>query len=396
MRFPWLILLYILLPFAAIAQSGTITGVVTSAESKKPLPRASVFLSNSKTGTATTENGTFTLNDIRPGQYTLVVSILGYEEYNKVIMVGSEPIKLNIELAQKPLMLREVVISSAADWKKNYEWFRREFIGVDENAKYCDVINPHILDLVYNQTKQTLSAKGEEFLIVENKALGYRIKFLVDTFSADKINGIISSGGQRVFEDLPGTEAQKAKWHEKREEAYYGSPMHFYRSLLENLLDQEGFVVYKFTRYINSERPKEELLIQKLKQFQLQQRRDSFMYYKNLELLPRYTGENIVKPPLQQYEIFSRMDQPGLYTMHFTRFLYIVFTKKHELVPDARDFYRPMDMPDYEASILTLQGDFPIFDNNGIVVGNNCLYEGTWANKRLSDELPVDYVPDVK
>jgi hypothetical protein len=172
--------------------------------------------------------------------------------------------------------------------------------------------------------------------------------------------------------------------------------MHFYRSLLENLLDQEGFVVYKFTRYINSERPKEELLIQKLKQFQLQQRRDSFMYYKNLELLPRYTGENIVKPPLQQYEIFSRMDQPGLYTMHFTRFLYIVFTKKHELVPDARDFYRPMDMPDYEASILTLQGDFPIFDNNGIVVGNNCLYEGTWANKRLSDELPVDYVPDVK
>jgi hypothetical protein len=220
MRFPWLILLYILLPFAAIAQSGTITGVVTSAESKKPLPRASVFLSNSKTGTATTENGTFTLNDIRPGQYTLVVSILGYEEYNKVIMVGSEPIKLNIELAQKPLMLREVVISSAADWKKNYEWFRREFIGVDENAKYCDVINPHILDLVYNQTKQTLSAKGEEFLIVENKALGYRIKFLVDTFSADKINGIISSGGQRVFEDLPGTEAQKATGHEKREEAY--------------------------------------------------------------------------------------------------------------------------------------------------------------------------------
>jgi hypothetical protein len=33
---------------------------------------------------------------------------------------------------------------------------------------------------------------------------------------------------------------------------------------------------------------------------------------------------------------------------------------------------------------------------NGIVVGNAPLYEGSWANNRLSDMLPVDYVPDNK
>jgi hypothetical protein len=218
----------------------------------------------------------------------------------------------------------------------------------------------------------------------------------VDSFSSDKINGIISYGGQRLFEDLPGSAAQKAKWHERREDAYYGSAMHFYRSLYQDKLDAEGFVVYKFTRYLNPERPKEEVLIQKLRQFQLTQRRDSFMYYKNLELMSKYTDQDVLKPPLQQYEIFSRLDQPGLFVMHFNKFLYIVYTKKHEEIPDSRDFYRPLDMHDYEATIVTLQDDFPIFDKNGIVVSNSPLYEGTWAEHRLSDMLPVDYVPDVQ
>ena len=173
------------------------------------VPRASVFLSNSSVGSATTDNGNYILNGIRPGQYTLIVTILGYEEYSKSILVGREPIKLDIELKPKPLMLREVVISSAADWKKNYESFRKDFIGTDENAKDCIVMNPHILNLVYNRTKQTLEANADEFLVVENRALGYRVKFLLKDFKSDRISGIISYEGQRLFEELPGGESQK-------------------------------------------------------------------------------------------------------------------------------------------------------------------------------------------
>jgi hypothetical protein len=301
---------------------------------------------------------------------------------------------LDIQLAPKPLMLKEVVISSAADWKKNFEAFKKDFIGIDDNAKYCEVINPHVLNLVYNQTKQTLSANADEFLVVENKALGYRIKFLVDSFSADKLNGIVSYGGQRLFEDLPGNDAQKAKWHEKREEAYYGSAMHFYRTLYQDKLDDQGFVVYNFIRYLNPERPKEEVLQQKLKMFQVQGRRDSFMYYRNLEMLSKYYNENLMRPPLKQFEILSNFSQQGLYVMHFTKYLYVVYTKKREAHPDSRDFYRPIDMPDYQTSIITLQGDYPVFDRNGIIVANSALYEGSWANNRLSDTLPNDYVPD--
>jgi len=396
MRSPWLIFFCLLFPFCALAQNGTITGTVTSADSKKALPRVSVFLDNSAVGSASQEDGSYRLNSVRPGSYTLIAKSLGFETFEKKVLVGNETIKVDIEMKPKPLELREVVISSAADWKKNYEWFKKDFIGTDDNAKYCDVINPHILNLVYNQTKQKLTAKGDEFLIVENKALGYRIKFLVDSFSADKINGIISYGGQRVFEDLPGSDIQKAKWHEKREDAYYGSPMHFFRSLYQDKLDEAGFVVYNFLRYENPLRPKEEILQQKLKQFQMLARRDSFMYYKNLELMSKYSNEKVLSPPLKQFEIFSHFNQQGLYVLHFTKYLYVVYTKKREEKPDSRDFYRPLDMANYQASIVTLQDDFPIFDRNGTVVGNSALYEGTWANARLSDTLPVDYVPDVK
>jgi len=182
MRFPWLILTFIFFPFIALAQNGSISGIIVNAETKKPLPRASVFLSNSASGTATNEEGKYLLSGIRPGEYTLVVSILGYEQYSKSVLVGREPIKLDIELATKPLMLREVVIQSSADWKRNFEAFKKEFIGMDENAKYCEITNPRILNITYNPTKQILHAESDDFVIVENKALGYKVKYLLNDF----------------------------------------------------------------------------------------------------------------------------------------------------------------------------------------------------------------------
>jgi len=393
MRFPWLIFLCLFFPIAALAQNGTITGVVTNIETKKPLARASVFLSNSSAGTATADDGTFSLYSVRPGQYTLVVSILGYESYSKVVMVGSEPIRLKIELAQKPLMLREVDISSASDWKKNFEAFKKDFIGFDENAKYCEIMNPHILNLAYNQTKQILSANTDQFLVIENKALGYRVKFLVDSFSVDKINGLVSRAGSQVFEELPGSEAQKKKWHDKREEAYHGSPMHFFRSLIADKFTQEGFVMYHFNRYLNPLRPPDNVIRHKVKVFKDRGMIDSANYYINLSNMSKYYNESLIKPPLFGFEVMTGGEAPGLYAIHFPHYLYVVYTKKTDDSYD-RDLYRPIDQPNYAVSVITLNAPFAQFDRNGIVVDGAPIYEGAWATQRLSDMLPVDYVPD--
>jgi hypothetical protein len=394
MRFPCLILLCLFVPFIAIAQNGIISGVITNADTRSPVPRASVFLSNSSVGSATTDNGNYILNGIRPGQYTLIVTILGYEEYSKSILVGREPIKLDIELKPKPLMLREVVISSAADWKKNYESFRKDFIGTDENAKDCIVMNPHILNLVYNRTKQTLEANADEFLVVENRALGYRVKFLLKDFKSDRISGIISYEGQRLFEELPGGESQKKKWHEKREEAYHGSAMHFYRSLYTNKLSEDGFVMYRFRRELNPDRPAEDVIRRKIKIYSQERRNDSVNFWIGLANMSKYSHEYLDRLPLSMYEVMTNTGQPGIFAVHFTNYLYIVYTKKRDEVFN-KDLYRPLDMPNYETSVITLlSSPYVVFDMNGIVVGDAPLYEGSWAKAKLSDLLPVDYVPD--
>jgi hypothetical protein len=400
MRYPWLVFLLIFLPVALLAQDASISGVVTNSDSKKPIGGVSVFLSNSQAGTATNESGKYYMGGVRPGQYTLVISSLGFEDFKKTVIVEGSPIKLDVELKPKPLMLREVVISTDADWRKNYEMFRKEFIGADENARLCEVTNPHVLNLSYNQTKKILHAEADEFLIVNNNALGYRIKFLVRDFNVDYINRLVGGNGDRVFEELPGTPAQKKKWHDAREAAYYGSSMHFFRSVIAQTTAKEGFKVYTLKRELNPARLSESEILLHYTIARQQQRRDSIKYYYDMENMDKWVNQKLVPPwndelpGLSEQDYASRISSNGIYALHTFDYLYIVYTKKREET-DFRDIYRDLHMPNYQVSVITPEGGDPPFDMNGVLLSNS-LTEGTWSKNRLSDELPVDYVPDNK
>ncbi|WPU96568.1 carboxypeptidase-like regulatory domain-containing protein [Mucilaginibacter sabulilitoris] len=394
MRLYWIIVIFILCPFITLAQNTSITGKVVNANGKNPVAKASVFLSNATYGTATAEDGSFTLAGVKPGQYELVVTTVGYEDYSQIIQVGRDPVKLNIELTQKVLMLREVVISSAADWKKNYELFRRDFIGTTENSKLCRVVNPHILNLIYHRNKQQLEASGDEFLVVENRALGYRTKFLLKSFLSDAIEHTIQYSGKALFEELPGSAEQKKVWKQKREEAYYGSPQHFYRSLYKDKLKEEGFEAHDFTRLPNRERPDEALILQKIKRYRdITPNRDSLINWYKISNLTKWNRENLVRIPYQSFEILRKTPQQGIFALTCPHFLYVVYTKKEEMT-EFKDVYRPLDMGNFETSIVTLFQGYILFDMNGIVVSNpSPQYEGTWSKAKLADLLPVDYEP---
>jgi len=399
MRFSYLVLLCFLWPVFTMAQNGIITGKVTSKETKSAIARASVFLSNSSFGTITSTDGSFTLSNLRPGQYTLVVTTLGYNDHVQTVLVNDEPIKLNIELEPKVIQLREVVISttSAADWKRNYARFKDEFIGTDENARNCDVINPKILNFSYSRTLDVLEADADDFLVVENRALGYRVKYLLKRFKSDRINDTISYQGQQVFEELPGTEAQKKKWRINRDLAYYGSAMHFFRALYTDKLKEEGFEARRFTRMLNPERPHQDVIERKINQFKMQRRADSANYWINLANLPKYTKEKLANVPWFSFELLRTTGVPGIYALYFPDLLYVIYNRKREEKP-FKDVYMPLDMPNYETSIMVRLNNEPFiaFDKNGIVVDNHPLYEGTWSKSRLSELLPVDYVPSGK
>jgi len=118
-------------------------------------------------------------------------------------------------------------------------------------------------------------------------------------------------------------------------------------------------------------------------------------FYYDMENMPKWVHESLVKPAHTEQDIASRYNNEGLFTLHFDDYLYVVYTKKRDET-DYRDIYRPLDMPNYETTVINMEDGNPIFDRNGIIVGNGPLMEGTWAKSRLSDLLPVDYVPDQK
>jgi hypothetical protein len=395
MRFKLYLLLFLLMPAALMAQTGMIKGKVMSADLQAPLSQASVFLSNATYGTATASDGTFILENVKPGQYELVVSYVGYDSYQTTVLVGSGTITLNIEMHLKSYGLNEVNVVSHKFSKENFAMFTKYFLGTTENAKQCKILNPKIVDLNYNRFDKTLTGYSNDFIIIENRALGYKLKYLLSEFKFDGINEIITVGGRPVYEDLKGSKSQLIRWHKAREEAYYGSSMHFFRALKDDDLYAQGFIIYRLYRRPNHNRPPQFQIIKKIDQFQATGPQDSLNYWINLHNLRRYQ-EDLLKPPLFRNDIFFKTDSAGIFGLTFQDNLYVVYTKKHDEKPNS-EVYRPLDMENFAVTIVTLYTKYAFFDLNGIVMTNkSTLYEGDWADRKIPELLPVDYAPDDK
>jgi TonB-dependent starch-binding outer membrane protein SusC len=87
----------------------------------KPVAGASVVLRPGNRGTATGDNGFFTLPNVVPGQYTLTVSSIGYKKAIKKIVVADVPLILNISLEQALDEVEEVVVTTGYSIKKTGE-----------------------------------------------------------------------------------------------------------------------------------------------------------------------------------------------------------------------------------------------------------------------------------
>ncbi|HTH81957.1 MAG TPA: hypothetical protein VL490_03410, partial [Mucilaginibacter sp.] len=187
----------------------------------------------------------------------------------------------------------------------------------------------------------------------------------------------------------------KKKWYVRRDEAYYGSPMHFYRTLFKiDSLAESGFKMYHIKRIPDAKRPSELVIQQNINRAQ-QLRTDSFFYWKNVQLASRFSSQTLGKEPLTIKDVLHRTNQPGFMAIVFSDDLYVVYTKKWE--PGYfKDVYRLPGTLNYATTIISFINDDTnvVFDGNGTVIGSTPLYEGSWSNARLSTMLPVDYQPN--
>ena len=87
-----------------------LSGVVKSTD-KSPVDFATVYLKNTKFGCTTNEKGEYILN-APAGQYTLVVSAIGFETYEKNITIGNRNNSHRVTLKPSVTELDEVVVVS--------------------------------------------------------------------------------------------------------------------------------------------------------------------------------------------------------------------------------------------------------------------------------------------
>ncbi|WP_372935744.1 TonB-dependent receptor domain-containing protein [Seonamhaeicola sp.] len=94
------------LPLNLLSQE--ISGRVFSNE--QPLPFANVYIKEIQKGTITDENGFYSINNIKKGQYNLIASFTGYKTQKKRITVNNKNININFHLNELAI-LDEVVVT---------------------------------------------------------------------------------------------------------------------------------------------------------------------------------------------------------------------------------------------------------------------------------------------
>ncbi len=354
-----------ILPYLAFGQVKIIGRVISQADTK-PVANASVFLSNTTIGTTTAGDGTFLLQNINPGKYDLVISIIGFETQKLAITVGSADLKLvDITLYPKTIALNQVIVKAKRndpERQKYLDKFTTAFLGSSDFARGCKILNPEVIDFRFNADSNKLEASSPNFLIIENNALGYSIKYLLNYFMLDNSHfdtRAFNYYGYVLFANMEGTPAQQKEWQKHRSEAFQGSQLHFLRSVINDRIGQEGFRVLRLP-------------------FKQGYVPDSVFY------IDRVLSKNIK----QADSLATGPDAKGLYTIaSMNGMLYISYNKYHHFNNSSY-----AKLGNQGNTIITFNLPVATFDSNGVITNPKSLtYDGAWSYSGVASLLPVDY-----
>jgi len=336
-----------------------ISGKVTSSETKMPLQGASVFAENTTFGTATDAEGNFKLW-LPAGGYDIVITFTGHTTESKRITSSEKNENLYFEIRQREKEMESVSIVSTNEvkdgWNKYGNFFEEQFIGKTANSSQCNILNKEVLKFFFSKKRNRLKITSSEPLQIENKALGYTIKYALDSFTHEYATQVSLYTGYPLFEEMiPASEAQKSAWDSARYYAYNGSILHFMRSLYRKELKEQGFEI-QFVVKTNE--------------------KDNAITLKDFYGAMNYQRDDST----QTVEVRPNQKDVG-----------IIYTKEDPADAFIKD--NPGELPGFQFSILSfLPGESIIIEQNGYYFEQNDLtIHEYWTWEKVADLLPYDY-----
>ena len=234
----WLLALALAGP--ALAQTATVAGTVRDGDGQA-LAGASVYLSGTTRGAASGPGGRFEIAGVPPGAYRLVGSLVGFAPDARALeLAPGQRAEVDLVLAEAVSELGPVRVEAGRDrrWERRLARFQRVLLGESENADSTRILNPEVLS--FRQRWGTLHAEAAAPLVVENRALGYRLVYDLTRFRASPT--YVDYDGDERFEALvPADSAEAERWRAARARAWRGSLMHLLQSLLAGTAEAEGY-----------------------------------------------------------------------------------------------------------------------------------------------------------
>ena len=399
-------LIFLITAFPFFSSTGiaqmVLKGNVVEAGTVKPVAAASVFISNSSTGTVTGEAGNFALGKLPAGKFTLVVSCIGYGTYVSEIDPLHLPAQLIVELRHKRAELNEAVVSAhdRNGWVKWGDLFIEHFIGKSAWAGACRIKNPRVLKFSNSYKNNILKAWADEPLLIENRALGYIISYDLHAFSFNFSTNTVAYSGYALFTEITDSNSKTvARNRENRRKVYAVSLLHFIRSLYNNTSTGEGFRIVRTVNKIQGALRQTEAAVQPYSGIE--------EYDTVYEISNRRTLVNIIPAAKTGNKITGvatddrlsigniLQQQEGKTALYFTDTLQVVYTKAS--VPFEYLQYDGSARPGNIVSAMFLLQPLPvsIFANGSYTEASNLGLAGFWAWwEKIAIMLPYDYQPE--
>lgn len=380
-----LLFLFLFPLYSSVAQS--IKGTVVNDAGQK-ISNANIYIDGTKIGTVSKEDGSFILPLPEKSSGNVVFQKENYETLTKPAseIIGKT---LKVVLLKSNTIEEVTIIPYTEEAYKNYiSYFLDQFIGYDHEQ--VRIKNQRTLKFSYDKKNKILKVKAPKTLIIENKNLGYEIEYNLVNFSADFESKIINCTGTSLFKEVKNNSKTKLN----RMNAYDGSLLHFFRSIYNNTVAADGFIVNHVVKVSNPKYPTEEEL-KTLKDFMEMVRITKTINAPEhiLDISQRKNNQKpyalaIIKTIIPDSDYVKRNGSEILFSF---KDIFQVNYRKYEYELNGKEYIKSKNLVVLSSFLHPESETFEISKDGSITNPDLLLTEGDFTKNKIENMLPLDY-----